>query len=451
MGNSELKKDHNRERVMELYKLSFDQYQRYKTTQLIIEKLRRGKKLRILEVGANTHFNLEKFRPKDEIMYLDIELPEKLKNNPKCILGDATNLEFEDNSYDVIIALDVYEHIPLELREAFLSELCRVGKNVVISAPFDFDKVAISEKRMNNYYKRYNKNKGFRWLEEHIENGLPNLEESLNFLKTNTSKFIQTIPHGNLNLWKLMYKIHFQNASSNNNFKFLREEADELYNKFLYQNDIGNTADCYRNFIVVSSEKQRFDFFNKKNIDNNFYIEMLESILVDISKDKDLDGEKIIINQIFYGNDNGFQEENSDKTERTIGKNYFKIPKGVKQLRFDPSENAGILTLKDSNITIKNTNASLEIGNKYIFLTEDPQIYVNYKNEKEFIISYDYKKLSMEDLSKIMLKLKSENDELKGMVVGLEGKDKDLKEEVLSLEEINRLLEEELLSIKNTK
>lgn len=398
---------------MELYNLSFDQYQRYKTTQLIIEKLRRGKKLKILEVGANTHFNLEKFLPKDEIIYLDIELPEELKDNPKCILGDATNLEFEDDSYDVIIALDVYEHIPLELRETFLSELCRVGKNVVISAPFDFDKVAISEKRMNNYYKRYNKNKGFRWLEEHIENGLPNLEESLNFLETNTSKFIQTIPHGNLNLWKLMYKIHFQNASSNNNLNFLREEADNIYNKYIYEGDIGNKLDCYRNFIVVSSEKQRLDLFNKKNIDNNFYIGLLNSILVDISKENYIETEKMIINQFFYSEDDQFKEENSQRTEKNNGKNSFKIPKGTKMLRFDPSENAGILTLKDSNIAIKDTNASLKIGNKYIFFTEDPQIYVDYKDEEEFIISYDYKKLSLEDLNEIMLKLKSENDELK--------------------------------------
>ena len=46
----------------------FDQYQRYKKTQEIINELRnKEEKFNILEVGANEHKNLEKFLPSDKI------------------------------------------------------------------------------------------------------------------------------------------------------------------------------------------------------------------------------------------------------------------------------------------------------------------------------------------------------------------------------------------------
>ena len=56
------------------------------------------------------------------ITYLDIDLPEELLKNPKYILGDATNMSFEDNSYDIIVALDVFEHIPIDKKSDFIKE-----------------------------------------------------------------------------------------------------------------------------------------------------------------------------------------------------------------------------------------------------------------------------------------------------------------------------------------
>ena len=45
-----------------LYNIPFDQYQRYKTTSLIIENYKNdSENVSILEIGANEHKNLEKF------------------------------------------------------------------------------------------------------------------------------------------------------------------------------------------------------------------------------------------------------------------------------------------------------------------------------------------------------------------------------------------------------
>ena len=108
-------------------KIPFDQYQRYKNTQKIIDSVRRdGERFKILEVGANEHRNLEHFLPDDDIKYLDIKLSDECINSPQYILGDATDMQFDDNYFDIIVALDVYEHIPPERRENFLSEINRV-------------------------------------------------------------------------------------------------------------------------------------------------------------------------------------------------------------------------------------------------------------------------------------------------------------------------------------
>lgn len=63
--------------------VSFDQYQRYKNAQLIINSARKKDEIfKILEVGANEHRNLEKFLPLDSIVYLDISLPAELLEDP---------------------------------------------------------------------------------------------------------------------------------------------------------------------------------------------------------------------------------------------------------------------------------------------------------------------------------------------------------------------------------
>ena len=87
----------------------FDQYQRYKNAQKIIDSARKeGQIFKILEVGANEHKDLEKFLPNDKITYLDVKLSDEMKKDPAYVLGDATQMEFEDNAYDIVIALDVF-------------------------------------------------------------------------------------------------------------------------------------------------------------------------------------------------------------------------------------------------------------------------------------------------------------------------------------------------------
>ena len=51
----------------------------------------------------------------------------------KAVNGDARKLPFKDNSFDLVICQEVLEHLP-NMGEG-MSELCRVGKNVIFTVP----------------------------------------------------------------------------------------------------------------------------------------------------------------------------------------------------------------------------------------------------------------------------------------------------------------------------
>ena len=136
--------------------VTFDQYQRYKTISVIAEKIKANEKiekLKILEVGANAQKNLGKFL-EDEIFYTDISMPEGFENDENFFVADATNLvEVKNDEYDIVVASDVFEHIPSDLSEKFLTELYRVSKYAVVFCfPFLTEYTSEAEERANRYY-----------------------------------------------------------------------------------------------------------------------------------------------------------------------------------------------------------------------------------------------------------------------------------------------------------
>ena len=332
--------------------IAFDQYQRYKNVQLVIDELREpGQRFRILEVGANEHKNLEKFLSQDEIYYLDVRLPENLLNDPCYFLGDATAMNFRDSEFDVIVAVDVYEHISPEKRESFLSELYRVSKKFfVICAPFYSPEVVDAEIRANLVYKSVY-GEDYIWLKEHQGNGLPNFKEVKEFLLNRNISFF-SFSHGDINIWEKMMNAHFLSVRDASLVHYCNT-LDKYYEKHIFACDYVEYA--YRKFIVgfkVQNEKNIM--FSKKESISIETIQQLDFLLENFNTlfaNKNNDRLLTMINemkngkhnqlQVFYDYGDGFSEENSIKIsyEGLSFSTFVAIPEKAIAIRIDPTEN----------------------------------------------------------------------------------------------------------------
>lgn len=332
----------------------FDQFQRYNNVTNVINTLRKsGQVFKILEVGANEHQNLEGFLPDDQITYLDILLPENLKNNPKYILGDATSMDFPENYYDIVVALDVFEHIADEDRIKFISELYRVSSDFfVITAPFHSTKVYEAEKRVNALYKSIF-NKDFIWLEEHMTNGLPDLDKLTKYLNSKEMEF-KIISHGDIDIWERMMAIHFITAQ-NPKLTVYRKEIDRFYNQHIFEFDYTN--DSYRKICIVAkgcslSKLAKADSEEMQCTDKDRIMNKLAALertfynLASLSTETVIDKSKADFIQVFWDNGEGFNEMNSTREKVVSDTCHFEKVidlGGLKSIRIDPSDFRGHL------------------------------------------------------------------------------------------------------------
>ena len=391
--------------------ISFEQYQRYKNAQLIIDLARKdNENFKILEVGANEHKNLEKFLPEDDITYLDINLPEELMDNPKYVLGDATDMEFDDNSYDIVVALDVFEHIPNDRKEMFITELYRVSsKFFVFCAPFDSDEVVAAEKSANMSYKLIF-GEDHPWLIEHRQCGLPNFNKTVEFLERKNIKY-NFFSHGDINLWDTLISMQFISLLNKELIEY-DQLIEEYYNKVVFYNDYGENG--YRKFFI--GEKANFElYFEKKTLTKEIFEKIYDFKdrfynFVNFKRDdinfhkitelqKTNDTHKNLYSQVYFKVNGDYSEENS--LIKKFGVDYhgghcsitFEAEKfkNISELRIDPINSQCIVTFdninvidEDNNIFIASkcmigSNASYSFDNKtFIFENDDPNIFLRF-------------------------------------------------------------------------
>lgn len=228
-------------------RLPFDRYQRYAFTTRVVEALRDGEQaLRVLEVGANVHYDLEKFLPLDQVTYLDLERPTAA--DERFVQGDATTLPFRSAAFDIVLAMDVLEHILPGKRPDFLAELLRTaGRAVLIAAPFRLAAVEAQEIRLTSYYCDLYGSE-YPWLAEHRLHGLPDLDDTLRQLKP-LGWHCSVWGHGNLELWTKLIQVHLY-VNSEPDLLPLRSEIDRFYNSELFSKDWDPPV--YRQFLLLT-------------------------------------------------------------------------------------------------------------------------------------------------------------------------------------------------------
>ena len=228
--------------------LPFDQYQRYRIVADAVERLREGSDpLRILDVGDSEGIILS-FLPEDRITILDRSDTEEISGFVK---GDATALPCEDESFDYVASVDVYEHIEPESRERYLSELWRVARRgVLLAAPFDSDVVRGAERVANDFHRSVHVRENV-WLEEHAEIGLPQLDGTRKFFE-GRGDTVSVLPNGYIPHWLAMICLTFYSSKFEGGSGSVFDRVNAFYNEFMYGSD--NAEPCYRYLLVALRE-----------------------------------------------------------------------------------------------------------------------------------------------------------------------------------------------------
>lgn len=237
-----------------LLKLSPDLYSRNKTISFLLDSFGLSKQTHVLDVGGfggklgwflNDGYKLIVLdqKPRDEA--------DKSVKAENYVQGDARKLPFPDNSFEVVIASDMLEHVTREERIKVLEELCRVSKNyVIVGAPFRKEFVENVE---NMVAQQFLENVGIKhpFLDEHRKMGLPEEKEVETFLKEKGFAYM-AIGEGNIVNWSLQQfaigaKQGEKGADEYTGF-------NEYFNKNLYE--LGNYQEpTYRTIFCISKEK----------------------------------------------------------------------------------------------------------------------------------------------------------------------------------------------------
>lgn len=238
----------------ELLKLSPDLYSRNKTIAFLVETFGLGKPTHILDVGGYGGKLGWFLNDGYKLIVLDQKPRDEADTTLKAdsyIQGDARKLPFPDNSFEVVIASDLLEHVAAEERKTALAELCRVSKNyVILGAPFRKEFVENVE---NMVAQQFLENVGIKhpFLDEHRNFGLPDEGEVELYLKENGYAFMR-IGEGNIINWSLQ---QFAVGAKQG-----EKGADEFtgFNEYFNTNlfELGNYHEpTYRTIFCISKEK----------------------------------------------------------------------------------------------------------------------------------------------------------------------------------------------------
>lgn len=239
---------------IDLLRMPFDQYGRYKIIAEVADALRAAlavPRLRILDIGGyqvderfGERLPLTLFLPHDEIAALDTVASEL----PGYYQGDGTALEFGDGSFDLVVSADTLEHIPADSRQQFVRELARVSQHgVALVAPFFSNETELAETVLYRYMATELRYK-HPFLQEHRDYGLPHVDETEQWLAA-MSYTTATFPSGYVHSWLEMMVLRtlLWRLTSDDS---LVGALEEYYNRVLFP--VERREPAYRHLIVAA-------------------------------------------------------------------------------------------------------------------------------------------------------------------------------------------------------
>ena len=234
--------------------LPFDQYQRYRVVQRAIGHLRGAREgpLRVLDVGGHA-FGADGSRsvlpirlclPQDDTVVLDTQDCDA----PGYLRGNGAAIPFADDSFDVVVSCDAFEHVPPCDRSTFLHEISRVSRDyVILIAPFHQPVTRLAEEILEQFI--------FKTLRvvhpalrEHLAQGLPAREEVQDLLERAGVSFVD-FPSGHVYHWlTIMLAKHYLLSIPGSSE--MNERIDAFYNEHFANGD--ERPPGYRHIFIVS-------------------------------------------------------------------------------------------------------------------------------------------------------------------------------------------------------
>lgn len=126
------------------------------------------------------------------------------------VKGSALKLAFKDKTFDIVIGVDLLEHIKENEREKAVFEILRVAKKrAYLAVPCG--KEAEKQDKLLNYYFRQKFGYNYHFLEEQLKYGLPEEEDLVKIIKhaariLNKKINIKIIDNENLQLREFLMK-----------------------------------------------------------------------------------------------------------------------------------------------------------------------------------------------------------------------------------------------------
>jgi len=232
----------------------FDQYQRYRLTGDIARALydTAGVPPSVLDVGGSHldlwwrwHLPIAEFLPEYRTVTLDVA-PNTLRG---YVRGRGDALPFADDSFDLVSAVDVLEHVPPAARPAVLRQALRVASRaVVVAAPFRADEIERAEAIVSDFVLRvcgYVQGQ----LREHREHGWPALDETVRRIEAD-GWTVRVFSWGNVWQWAfMMIDKHAVQALAGS--RPIQTRLDRAYNESSFAHD--RTPPCYRHFVLATA------------------------------------------------------------------------------------------------------------------------------------------------------------------------------------------------------
>jgi hypothetical protein len=219
-----------------------------------------NKTIKILDIGGSSRYLYEFLslgKINFEITVLDpLPRPSDLNEKVKYICSKAQDIDHTKMDFDVVLAIDVLEHLPGDkLKSEIIDMALKVAKvGIILAGPFDDEATHNSEIELNSLNKSLF-NKDQEWLKEHFSCGKPNLASTIKQLQS-TGLEVESFATLPFEFWRTSTYANLLTAVSTKADKFGLNKLNKSFNEQFEQNPykfISN--DGYRKIVVAAKSK----------------------------------------------------------------------------------------------------------------------------------------------------------------------------------------------------